>query len=215
MFRKQNFHLLVVSNELKERKRNPLGAPGPTPEQQKEAWQKELAERARKAREQEERGELCRKKRKADEAFAMELHIALKQRNDEERIRSLKWNSNQPNSEKEKVWRKKCVERARALAMAQGRIKQLLLTFLRFFAKVPAVQHREQRQVHRTRHCRLHLLSPAEMARREWLRQHFHAQDRHAGHADHARHDDGSHAQDCSGGSHHPRKGRPKDPYCT
>jgi hypothetical protein len=47
-----------------------------------------------------------------------------------------------------------------------------LLTFLRFTAKVPAAPHQEQRQVHPTRHCRLHLLSPAEMARCEWLRQH-------------------------------------------
>jgi hypothetical protein len=42
--RRQKFHLLLLSSELKERKRNPLGVPGPTPEQQKEAWQKELAE---------------------------------------------------------------------------------------------------------------------------------------------------------------------------
>jgi hypothetical protein len=56
--RRQKFHLLVLSSELKERKHNPLGVPGPTPEQQKEAWQKELAERARQASEQE-RWELC------------------------------------------------------------------------------------------------------------------------------------------------------------
>jgi hypothetical protein len=56
--RRQKFHLLVLSSELKERKHNPLGVPGPTPEQQKEAWQKELAERALKASEQE-RWELC------------------------------------------------------------------------------------------------------------------------------------------------------------
>jgi hypothetical protein len=58
--RRQKFHLLVLSSELKERKCNPLGVPGPTPEQQKEAWQKELAERARKASEQE-RWERCEK----------------------------------------------------------------------------------------------------------------------------------------------------------
>jgi hypothetical protein len=60
--RRQKFHLLVLSSELKERKHNPLGVPGPTPEQQTEAWQKELAEMARKASEQE-RWERCGKKR--------------------------------------------------------------------------------------------------------------------------------------------------------
>jgi hypothetical protein len=58
--RRQKFHLLVLSSELKERKRNPLGVPWPTPEQQKEAWQKELADRARKASEQE-KWERCEK----------------------------------------------------------------------------------------------------------------------------------------------------------
>jgi hypothetical protein len=79
--RRQKFHLLVLSSELKERKHNPLWVPGPTPEQQKEAWQKELAERARKASEQE-RWKRCEKKCKADEAFAMEIHIhALRSKN--------------------------------------------------------------------------------------------------------------------------------------
>ncbi len=214
MVRKQNFHLLVLSSELKERKHYFLGVPWPTPEQQKEAWQKELAERARKASEQE-RWQRCGKKHKTDEAFAMELQVALNQRHDEERISSLRSKNNQPISEKEKAWRKECVQRARALATAQGRTKVTLLTFLRFTAKVPAAPHQEQRQVHPTRHCRRHLLSPAEMARREWLRQHFRTPDRHAGHADHARHDDGSHEQDCPSGCNDPRKGQPKDPYCS
>jgi hypothetical protein len=58
--RRQKFHLLVLYSELKERKHNPLGVPGPTPEQQKEAWQKELEERVHKASEQE-RWERCEK----------------------------------------------------------------------------------------------------------------------------------------------------------
>jgi hypothetical protein len=41
--RRQKFHLIVLSSELKKRKRNPVGVPGPTPVPQKEAWQKELA----------------------------------------------------------------------------------------------------------------------------------------------------------------------------
>ncbi len=66
-----------------------IAVPGPTPEQQKEAWQKKLAERARKASEQERsRWERCEKKRKADKAFAMELRVALNQRHDEDRIRT-------------------------------------------------------------------------------------------------------------------------------
>jgi hypothetical protein len=88
-------------------------------------------------------------------------------------------------------------------------------TFLHFTLKIPAAQQQEQQQVHPARHCQLHLLSPAEMARREWLRQHFRAQDRHAVHADHDGHGDRSHEQDCSGGCYDPRKGRSKNPYCT
>ena len=41
--RRQKFHLIVLSSELKKRKRNPVGVPGSTPVPQKEAWQKELA----------------------------------------------------------------------------------------------------------------------------------------------------------------------------
>ncbi len=134
--RRQKFHLLMLSNELKERKRNPLGVPGPTPEQQKEAWQKELADRARKASEQE-RWERCEKKRKADEAFAMELRVALIQRHDEDRIRALRSKNNQPISEKEKAWRKECVERARALATAQGRTKATFADFSAFYCEGP------------------------------------------------------------------------------
>ncbi len=48
--RKKEFHLLLLSDQLKERKRDPHGVLGPTPQQQKEAWQKELVERAHKAR---------------------------------------------------------------------------------------------------------------------------------------------------------------------
>jgi hypothetical protein len=46
LVRRQKFHLMiliVLSSELKKRKRNPVGVPGPTPLPQKEAWQKELA----------------------------------------------------------------------------------------------------------------------------------------------------------------------------
>jgi hypothetical protein len=43
VIRRQKFHLIVLSSELKKRKRNPVGVPGPTPVPQKEAWQKELA----------------------------------------------------------------------------------------------------------------------------------------------------------------------------
>ncbi len=136
MVRKQNFHLRVLSNELKERKRNPLGVLGAAPEQQKEAWQKELAERARKASEQE-RWEQCEKKRKADEAFAMDLRTAQKQRNDEERIRVLKRRSNRPIPEKEKAWQKECVERARALATAQCRTKATFADFSAFYREGP------------------------------------------------------------------------------
>jgi hypothetical protein len=127
---------LVLSSELKERKRNPLGVHGPTPEQQKEAWQKELAERARKASEQE-RWEQCKKKSKADEAFAMELRIALNQRRDEERIRALRSMNNQPISQKEKARRKECVERARTLATAQGSTKATFADFSAFYHEGP------------------------------------------------------------------------------
>ncbi len=95
MVRKQKFHLLVLSNEFKERKRKLLGVQGPPPEQQKEAWQKKLAERASKTSEQE-RWEQCEEKHRADEAFAMDLRMALKQHNDEECIRALKRKNNQP-----------------------------------------------------------------------------------------------------------------------
>ncbi len=136
MVRRQKFHLLVLSSELKERKHNPLGVPWPTPEQQKEAWQNGLAEGARKASEQE-RWERCEKKCKADEAFAIELRVALNQCHDEERISALRSKNNQPISEKEKAWWKECVERARALATAQGRTKATFADFSAFYREGP------------------------------------------------------------------------------
>jgi hypothetical protein len=78
-----------------------------------------------------------RKKRMADEAFAIELRVALNQRHDEERIRALKSKNNQPISEKEKAWRKERVERARALATAQGRTKATFSDFSAFYREGP------------------------------------------------------------------------------
>ncbi len=63
----------------------------------------------------------------------MELLVALNQRHDEERIPALRSKNNQPISEKEKAWRKECVERARALATAQGRTKATFADFSAFY----------------------------------------------------------------------------------
>ncbi len=49
----------------------------------------------------------------------MEIRVALNQRHDEDRIRALRSKNNQPISEKEKAWRKECVERARTGLLAQ------------------------------------------------------------------------------------------------
>jgi len=51
--RKQKFHLLLLREELTERKRNPRSHPGLTPEQTRENREKEMAETARKASEEE------------------------------------------------------------------------------------------------------------------------------------------------------------------
>jgi hypothetical protein len=63
----------------------------------------------------------------------MDLRIALKQLHDEERIRTLRRKNKQPISEKEKAWRKECVERARALATVQGRTKATFADFSVFY----------------------------------------------------------------------------------
>ena len=67
----------------------------------------------------------------------MELRVALNQRHDEDRIRTLRSKKNQPISEKEKAWRKECVERARALATAQGRTKATFADFSAFYREGP------------------------------------------------------------------------------
>jgi hypothetical protein len=67
----------------------------------------------------------------------MDSRFALKQRNDEERICALKRKNNQPISEKEKAWRKDCVERARALATAQGRTRATFADFSAFYREGP------------------------------------------------------------------------------
>ena len=67
----------------------------------------------------------------------MELRVALNQRHDEDRICALRSKNNQPISEKEKAWRKECVERACALAMAQGRTKATFADFSAFYREGP------------------------------------------------------------------------------
>jgi hypothetical protein len=49
--RKQKLHLRLLSAAFEERKHNPCKHPRPTPEQEREALEKEMAERACKARE--------------------------------------------------------------------------------------------------------------------------------------------------------------------
>ncbi len=67
----------------------------------------------------------------------MELRVALNQHHDEERIRALRSKNNQPIFEKEKAWRKECVERAHALATAQGRTKATFADFSAFYRESP------------------------------------------------------------------------------
>ncbi len=50
----------------------------------------------------------------------MEIRVALNQRHDEDSIRALRSKNNQPISEKEKAWRKECVERARTWLLGES-----------------------------------------------------------------------------------------------
>jgi hypothetical protein len=76
--------------------------------------------------------------------------------------------------------------RASALAMGQGRTKATFADFSAFYREgprraAPGTATSTSSKALPTASS----ISPAEMALREWLRQHFRAQDRHAGHADH------------------------------
>jgi hypothetical protein len=219
--RKQKFHLCLLSAALEERKCNPCWHPEPTPEQEREAREKEMTERASKAREGEFLGNR-EKKCKADEARKKDLHISQKKLEDEECLSCSRvldrWLQ---MSEDDQVWLNECHKRARALATAQSRANptftrkgtrraaQETATSTSKMALPPASKMALPPDVN------LSLLSPAKVAWKRWLGQRCLEKHQRAGYAGHARYDDGSHGQDCSRGCHHPRKGRPNDPYCT
>jgi hypothetical protein len=64
---KKDFHLLLLTEQVKEMKRNPGGCPGPTPAQQKEAREKEWARQARQEREHEKWVRLAERRKVANE----------------------------------------------------------------------------------------------------------------------------------------------------
>jgi hypothetical protein len=68
------------------------------------------------------------------------------------------------------------MERARALATAQGRTKATFADISAFYREGPRRAAPGTATSTSNKASPTHLLSPAEMARREWLRQHFRAQ---------------------------------------
>ncbi len=120
VLRKKNFHLLHLTEQVNELKRNPRGCPGPTPAQEKEDREKEWARQARQEREHEKWVQQEERRKVADE-HQHDVYLAIKKLEDWDASRRAEARRRRPVSEKEQKAKRDLFARALAIAEAKGR----------------------------------------------------------------------------------------------
>ena len=124
VLRKKDFHLLLLTEQVKESQRNPCGCPGPTPAQQKEAREKEMARQERLAREHEKLAEKLEReaeRRKVANEHMHDVHLAIQKLESWDASRRADAKRRRPVSEQEKKAKRELFARAHAIAEAKGR----------------------------------------------------------------------------------------------